>query len=140
MKTETRTIGKVAQPFSLTWDTLRTYEKQPLLSPPGRSKSGYRIYSEYGFKTLPLILSAKNVGFTLNKMKQLLALEISKNQYSCKDVKHFVDEKIDFVAQQIASLLEIKSSSNTVSQFCCDIEESATHYTILETLNIGEPS
>ena len=81
------------------------------------------------------ILSAKQVGFTLNEISELLALEVTKDEKSCEDVKCFVDAKIVTVQQRIREMRRIKQSLQSLSEACCGGAEPATHCTILEALN-----
>ncbi len=140
MKQTLHKIGDLAEALNLSSDTLRYYEKQGLLSAAKRSSNGYRFYSEAEVGRLEFILSAKKVGFTLNEIKQLLALEVTKDEKSCADVKSFVDEKLDDVNIRLLELERIKTSLQSLSAACCGGLEPATHCTILEALASNETS
>ena len=90
-------IGELAQHAGISRDTLRFYEKHGLITPSNRTDSGYRLYSKSDVLRISFILSAKEVGFTLNEIHQLLELEVTKDKKSCQDVKEFVDNKIQVV-------------------------------------------
>jgi len=81
------------------------------------------------------ILSTKDVGFTPNEIDELLKLEVTKEQHSCQEVKHFVDKKIMIVGRRIKEMQRIKKSLQTLSDACCGGDESALHCTILEALS-----
>ena len=131
-------IGELAKLANVSQDTLRFYEKHGLIEPSSRSQAGYRLYSHDDVHRISFILSAKEVGFTLNEIHELLALEVTKDEKSCQDVKQFVDEKIKTVNQRIKEMQKIKKSLKTLSDACCGGDEPATHCTILEAL--GEHS
>ncbi len=65
-------IGDLAREFNVTLRTLRFYEDKGLLFP---SRNGLtRIYSRRDRARLKLILMGKRVGFSLNKIKEILDL------------------------------------------------------------------
>ncbi len=128
-------IGELAQHAGISRDTLRFYEKHGLITPSNRTDSGYRLYSKSDVLRISFILSAKEVGFTLNEVHQLLELEVTKDKKSCQDVKEFVDNKIQVVNQRLIEMKKIKQSLKTLSVACCGGDEPATHCTILGALN-----
>ncbi len=127
-------IGELAIQAKVSRDTLRFYEKHGLIKPSNRSDAGYRLYSDSDIHRISFILSAKEVGFTLNEIHQLLELEVTKGQKSCEEVKQFVDAKITIVNQRLTEIKRIKKSLQTLSNACCGGDEPATHCTILEAL------
>lgn len=127
-------IGELAKLAHISQDTLRFYEKHGLITPCTRSEAGYRLYSHDDVHRISFILSAKEVGFTLNEIHELLALEVTKDEQSCADVKQFVDRKITTINQRIRELQKIKKSLQTLSKACRGGDEPATHCTILEAL------
>ena len=128
-------IGELAQRTGISRDALRFYEKHGLITPTARTDSGYRLYSKSDVLRISFILSAKEVGFTLNEVHQLLELEVTKDKNSCQDVKAFVDNKIQVVDQRLIEMKKIKQSLKTLSVACCGGDEPATHCTILGALN-----
>ena len=135
MNTELLKIGELASEANISTDTLRYYEQQKLIKPAMRNSAGYRLYSREELKRIGFILSAKEVGFTLSEIQQLLSLEVTKDEQSCADVKFIVDHKIVEVDQRLKKLRRIKRSLQTLSGACCGGAEPATHCTILETLS-----
>jgi|TARA_B110000495_G_scaffold148361_1_gene131230 MerR family Zn(II)-responsive transcriptional regulator of zntA len=129
-------IGALASLAGVSRDTLRFYEKHGLITPDTRTDSGYRLYSETDVYRISFILSAKEVGFTLNEIHQLLELEVTKDDKSCHDVKQFVDNKIQVVNQRLGEMEKIKQSLKTLSNACCGGDEPATHCTILGALSV----
>lgn len=105
------------------------------MRPSARSEAGYRLYSAQDLQRIRFILSAKEVGFTLKEIEELLALEVTRDEKSCQDVKSLVDEKLATVTQRIHELQRIKKSLQSLSDSCCGGDEPATHCTILEALS-----
>lgn len=128
-------IGELAALASVSRDTLRFYEKHGLITPGQRSDAGYRLYSETDVHRISFIIGAKEGGFTLNQIHQLLELEVTKDEKSCYDIKQFVDAKISMVNQRLAEIKRIKKSLQTQSSAGCGGDEPATHCTILEALS-----
>jgi len=129
-------IGELAKHTGISRDALRFYEKHGLIAPNTRTESGYRLYSKSDVVRISFILSAKEVGFTLNEIHQLLELEVTKDVKSCQDVKQFVDNKIQVVNQRLNEMKKIKQSLKTLSNACCGGNEPATHCTILGALSV----
>ena len=129
-------IGELAELASISRDALRFYEKHGLVTPTARTDSGYRLYSKSDVLRISFILSAKEVGFTLNEIHQLLELEVTKDDKSCQDVKQFVDNKIQVVNQRLTEIKKIKQSLQTLSNACCGGDEPATDCTILGALSV----
>ena len=129
-------IGELAKHAGVSRDALRFYEKHGLIAPNTRTESGYRLYSKSDVVRISFILSAKEVGFTLNEIHQLLELEVTKDVKSCQDVKQFVDNKIQVVNQRLNEMKKIKQSLKTLSNACCGGNEPATHCTILGALSV----
>ncbi|MEN8668502.1 MULTISPECIES: Zn(2+)-responsive transcriptional regulator [unclassified Ketobacter] len=135
MKRPLLKIGELANLANVSQDTLRFYEKHGLMRPSARSEAGYRLYSAQDLQRIRFILSAKEVGFTLKEIEELLALEVTRDEKSCQDVKSLVDEKLATVTQRIHELQRIKKSLQSLSDACCGGDEPATHCTILEALS-----
>ena len=127
-------IGEIAKRLNVSTDTLRYYEKQGLLSSSFRSRSGYRLYNDQDIAQLQFVLRAKKVGFTLNEIRELLAIKIDKEGHSCQQVKQFTEEKISYLEGKITELSLIVNSLRLLNQSCCGGDESATHCSILSAL------
>ena len=67
-------IGQLAQHAGVAIDTVRYYERQGLLPPPQRRASGYRQYGEQDISRLRFIRRAKELGFSLQEIQDLLRL------------------------------------------------------------------
>lgn len=103
------TIGQVAKQTGVTVETVRFYEKQGLIAAPQRSESGYRQYSQETVKRVRFIQNAKEVGFTLKDIGELLALRQEPGT-SCTDIKLRATHKIDEVDQKIRDLKRIREA------------------------------
>ena len=69
-------IGKVARGAGVPIDTVRYYEREGLLEKPVRTSSGYRQYPPDAVARLQFIRQAKDLGFTLSEIRELLGPDI----------------------------------------------------------------
>ena len=90
-------IGEFSKALAVTTDTLRYYEKNGILSPSGRSNSGYRLYSEDDFRCMQFIVRAKSIGFELDKIQldkvynEFLKLADVKKEIYDDDIQQIVN-------------------------------------------------
>jgi len=71
-------IGELCRKTDMTKDTIRFYEKVGLLPKIKRKANGYKDYSDTHVEQLNLLKHAKELGFTLNEIKELAGLLFSK--------------------------------------------------------------
>jgi len=111
------TIGKVARGAGLRIDTVRYYEREGLLNKPARTASGYRNYSPEAVARLRFICQAKELGFSLNEIKELLSLRVAPGK-SCADVKARAKAKIADIRMKraLAKLATACSGSGPTSE------------------------
>ncbi len=69
-----RQIGEVAEQTGLSLRTIRYYEEVGLVTPSARSTGGFRLYSETDLARLRLIRRMKPLEFSLEEMKDVLAV------------------------------------------------------------------
>ncbi|MBV1850868.1 MerR family transcriptional regulator [Catellatospora tritici] len=67
------TVGKVAELAAVTVRTLHHYDEIGLLSPSGRSHSGYRRYDDADLERLQQIMYYRELGFSLEEIATILA-------------------------------------------------------------------
>jgi DNA-binding transcriptional MerR regulator len=67
------TIGQVAQTTGVPAKTIRYYEAGGVLPAPGRSRSGYRVYTERGVERLLFVRRARALGLSLQQLQTLTA-------------------------------------------------------------------
>lgn len=131
------TIGQLASAAGVTVETLRFYEKQGLLSAPRRSDSGYRQYPPEAIKRVRFIQHAKQVGFTLNDIGELLALRQDQTT-SCADIKARATGKIEQIERKIEELQRIRDALQRMAQKCSGSATSSSECPILEELDEHE--
>jgi MerR family transcriptional regulator, copper efflux regulator len=112
------TIGKLAKQTGVSAETIRFYERQGLIEPPLRADSNYRIYPDGEVGRLKFIKRAKNLGFSLSEIKELLNLRHDPRATK-GDVKSRTVAKIEDVSQKIDDLTRIKKALEQLAS-CCD--------------------
>ncbi len=110
-------IGEIAKRTGVTVETVRFYEKKGLIVTPERSGSGYRQYPADTVKRVRFIQHAKEVGFTLNDIGELLALRREPGT-SCADIKLRATQKIEEVDQKIQDLNRIRDALGRLIMKC----------------------
>lgn len=102
-------IGRLAKLANVSIDTIRFYEKAGLLAPRVRRPSGFREYSELDLKQLRFIRRGRQLGFSLEEIGELLALESGQ------------DSAISVVQQQLRAIDrkvdELKRWRNCLAEF-----------------------
>jgi MerR family transcriptional regulator, copper efflux regulator len=111
------TIGQLAHRAGVGVETVRFYERRGLLSEPERKQSGYRQYPEDVVARLRFIRRAKELGFTLKEIAELLALRRDPDT-TCADVKQQALAKLDDIEAKIRDLQKIKQALIEVTSPC----------------------
>lgn len=132
------TVGKVASSAGLAIDTVRYYEREGLLQKPARTSSGYRQYTADAVTRLRFIRQAKDLGFTLSEIRELLTLKVAPGK-SCADVRARAEAKIADVERRIAQLDRMKRALAKLATACSG-RGPTSECPILEALERQEQS
>lgn len=128
-------IGELAKRCAVSADTLRFYEKNGLLVPASRSESGYRLYSENNLQQINFIIRSKNLGLSLDEIRELLDIRLEASQHSCAEVKTITQTKLQLIDEKIKELTDIRNALKKINDACCGhTDDRATHCSILEAL------
>lgn len=79
------TIGKLAAAADVGVETVRFYQRRGLLSTPKRI-DGFRHYGESDVSRLRFIRQAQAAGFTLEEIRQLLALDSGEDRAAAREM------------------------------------------------------
>lgn len=111
------TIGQVARRAEVGIETVRFYERQGLLEEPARRDSGYRQYEEGVVARLRFIRRAKELGFSLKEIKELLALRVDPTT-TCAEVRSKAEAKLADIEEKINTLRRMKKALKRLTQTC----------------------
>lgn len=103
-------IGEVAQFSGVNSKMIRRYEELGIIPKAGRSFAGYRQYSEKDVHILKFVKRARELGFSMKDVKQLLSLWRNKNRSSAQ-VKNITHKH---VLELEKKLLEIQTMLSTL--------------------------
>jgi MerR family transcriptional regulator, copper efflux regulator len=131
------TIGAVAKRVGVAIDTIRYYEREGLLPAPTRRASGYRSYDESAIAQLLFIRRAKSLGFTLEEIRELLALS-SDRQRGVKAVKQRALQRLAAIDTRIAELQRVRDGLEQLVD-ACPGHGAPEHCPILRALVEAEP-
>lgn len=110
------TIGRIAAQAGVGIDTIRFYERRGLLPEPSRTESGYRLYPPATISRLHFIRRAKALGFSLDEIATLLALQDAGGPKS--EVKAITRRKLDQVEAKIADLERMRDVLRELDRDC----------------------
>jgi MerR family copper efflux transcriptional regulator len=111
----TMTIGRLAKEAGVNIDTIRYYERNGLIPEPMRRASGYREYQVADFRRLRFILRAKDLGFTLAEIGELLSLSGDKD---VRGVKRRAEQRLEQVEYKIKELQRVRRGLKTLVDAC----------------------
>lgn len=110
-------IGKASIRTGVKVPTIRYYEEIGLLHAPDRSDSNRRLYSEDEIKRLGFIRHARELGFEIGAIRQLLDLQDRPNQ-SCASVDAIAADRLVEVRQRITSLRSLEAELERMLTSC----------------------
>ncbi|QDY41267.1 Cu(I)-responsive transcriptional regulator [Candidatus Pantoea soli] len=110
-------ISDIAKKTGLTSKAIRFYEEKGVVTPPVRSENGYRRYNAHHLEELNLLRQARQVGFTLDECRELVALFNNPSRHSA-DVKARTLQKADEIAAHIEELHAMRARLLALAEAC----------------------
>ncbi len=111
-------IGEIAKSSGVGIETIRFYEREGLLLEPVRRPSGYRQYDATTIERLDYIRQAKELGFTLAEIRELLELSFAHS--NCNHIRQRAEAKMTEIENKIRSLQQMKRSLGKIVKHCQD--------------------
>ncbi|RED43334.1 MerR family transcriptional regulator [Aestuariispira insulae] len=109
--------GELAVRTGCNIETIRFYEKEGILPNPPRTAAGHRLYGAEHLKRLSFILRCRELGFTLEQTRSLLAL-VDGNDYTCAEVREAALAHVDEVRRKIEDLKVIDQVLSDMAAKC----------------------
>ncbi|MBA4741700.1 MAG: Cu(I)-responsive transcriptional regulator [Azoarcus sp.] len=114
-------IGKAAAASGVSAKMIRYYESVGLIPPARRTDTDYRVYSDEDVHVLRFIRRARDLGFTVDVIRDLLALWRDKSRASA-DVKRIAQQHIDALEVRIHALQDMAGTLRRLAD-CCHGDE-----------------
>ncbi|MDQ3634676.1 MAG: MerR family DNA-binding protein [Acidobacteriota bacterium] len=102
--------------------TVRHYTNIGLLNPLKREDNGYKIYKQSDITLMRFITNAKELGFTLKQISQILD-EADNGKSPCPLVREIIDRRISETRQQIKNLKQLQKKMESAKLMWEEMED-----------------
>lgn len=127
-------IGQTAKASGVSAKMIRHYESIGLVKAALRTDAGYRVYDERDVQVLQFIHRARELGFSLEQIKTLMALWQDKQRAS-KDVRAMAKQHIAELDKKIADMQAMRRTLETLATKCHG--DDRPDCPILDDLSLG---
>ena len=124
-------IGMLAKRTGTKVQTVRYYEQIGLLPQPGRTEGGQRRYGDADLDRLAFIRHARQLGFTLEAIRELLDLSDNPSR-SCAEVDVIAHRQLKEVEARIARLEALRKELKRMLRECS--RDTVSDCRVLEVL------
>jgi MerR family mercuric resistance operon transcriptional regulator len=114
---EDLTIGALSRAAGCNVETIRYYERIGLVPAPPRSAGGHRVYGEGDVKRLSFVRRCRELGFTLEEVRSLLAL-VESGRYTCEEVKAITLDHLADVRRKLRDLARMADVLERTARAC----------------------
>lgn len=126
-------IGKIAKASGCKVQTIRYYEQIGLIPAASRSEANQRLYRKEDIDLLLFIRHARSLGFSIEMIKELLALE-NHQDMSCSTVDNLARKQLTLIQQRIRLLQSLASELESMIEQCS--RENISQCKVLQTLHL----
>jgi MerR family mercuric resistance operon transcriptional regulator len=102
-------IGELSMATGVNIETIRYYERIGVMSHPPRTRSGRRVYVLENRRQLSFVRRARELGFTLDEIKTMLALGGARRM-SCGEVKRLALTHLEDIRERIDDLTRLEAT------------------------------
>jgi MerR family transcriptional regulator, copper efflux regulator len=110
-------IGEAASASGVSAKTIRYYETAGLIATANRSAGGYRVYTQVDVFMLRFIKRARDLGFSIERIRRLLDLWKDKSRAS-RDVKRLALDHIADITAKIAAMSTVRDAVQELADKC----------------------
>ena len=111
-------IGELSRRSGVNIETIRYYERIKMLPAPPRTASGRRVYGPAETRSLAFIRRSRELGFTLEEIRALLALSADDGNNTCAEVRQLAASHLADVRAKIADLRAMASVLSEAVRRC----------------------
>lgn len=112
------TIGRLSKESGVKVQTIRYYEEIGLMPEPMRSEGNQRLYGEPQVTRLRFIRHARDLGFGLPSIRELLDLGGAAPDTPCAHADDIAKRHLDEVEDKIAQLTGLKDELSRMVKQC----------------------
>lgn len=128
------TIGELAKATGVTAETIRYYEREGVIPAPERVGTGrYRRYDRTDAERLRFVRRARDLGFTLEEVRELLALGAGDRTRPCAEVNVVARAHLARVDAKLAQLTALRTELGRLVR-ACDRDVMIADCTLLKAL------
>ena len=119
-------IGELASSLGVTTRTVRYYEEIGLMPLPSRKDSGVRVYGPDEVLRLKFILKLKEVGITLDEMRELASIyaELQSPEGILPRLVEMLDEHIQMIDEKMNRLGQLRGE---IAQYRSRVLDALQH-------------
>ena len=111
------TIGRLAEAAATKIQTIRYYETIGLLAPFTRTEGGHRLYDREDQKRLTFIRHARELGFSIPAIRELLSLS-DNPETSCERADDIASRQLEEVEQRLTRLQALRKELKRMVAEC----------------------
>ena len=124
------TIGRLARAAGVNVETIRYYQRIGLVAEPPRPAEGYRHYPSTTIDRIRFIKRAQELGFTLDEIRELLALDDA----ACQEARQIAERKLETIRKRIRDLTAMEKELHRLVDDCRRDGGDGTGCAIIRTL------
>ena len=124
-------IGALSERTGVNIETIRYYERIGLLPAPPRSAGRHRLYDDSHRQRLVFIRRARELGFSLGQVRDLLGL-VRGHDLTCSEVRALTERHVAAIRHKIRDLKRLERVLSDLTQQCQ--ADKVPDCPILETL------
>lgn len=134
------TIGQLSRSTGVKIETIRYFEKVELIAAPPRTEGGHRVYGDDHLRALGFIRRARQLGFTPDEVRGILALGGPTNA-CCDEVRDIASQHLDTVRNKMADLARLEYLlASTIDRCSGDHVPQCAIIDMIEHERAGKPN
>jgi MerR family transcriptional regulator, copper efflux regulator len=110
-------IGQASKASGVPSKMIRYYESTGIIATPPRTSGGYRVYSDSDVNTLRFLHRARDLGFSIDQIQDLLTLWRDRSRAS-HEVKALALAQVHVLEEKAHSLLSLSRALRHLADHC----------------------
>lgn len=110
-------IGALSDRTGVNIETIRYYERIGIMPAPPRTEGRQRVYDEDHLKRLTFIRRGRELGFSLDEVRELLGL-VRGHGLTCAEVKAMTEEHVAGIRGKVRDLKKLERVLSELAAQC----------------------